>query len=119
VNRFRIAAVAAAGLLAIVGVAQAVSGHAAATTAAFTTSVTNGTAPLGITVDASTSSGSVFAWDFGDGGTASGITATHTYSGAGTYTVTLTVTGADSQTATATSQVLAIGPGALTLATPS
>jgi PKD repeat protein len=119
VNRFRIAAAVAASLLAIVGVAHAVSGHAAATTAAFTTSVSNGNAPLGITVDASTSSGSVFAWDFGDGGTASGVSATHIYSGAGSYTVTLTVTGSDSQTATATSQVLAIGPGALTLATPS
>ncbi|MDX6525039.1 MAG: hypothetical protein QOI43_550, partial [Gaiellales bacterium] len=118
-TRIRIAAVVAASLLAVVGVAHAVSGRSRTTTASFTTSVANGTAPLGITVDASTSSGSVFAWDFGDGGTASGITATHTYSGAGTYTVTLTVTGADSQTATATSQVLAIGPGALTLATPS
>ena len=92
---------------------------ARATTASFTTSVANGNAPLGITVDASGSAGSTYAWDFGDGSTATGVTATHTFSGAGSYTVTLTVTGSDNQTATATSQVLAIGPGALTLATPS
>lgn len=118
-NRFRIAGVVAASLLGIAGVAHAVSSHAAATTASFTASVTNGNAPLGITVDASASSGTLFAWEFGDGGTATGVTATHTYPGAGDYTVTLTVTGPDNQTATATSHVLAIGPGALTLVTPS
>jgi PKD repeat protein len=33
-----------------------------------------------------------YAWDFGDGSTATGSTAQHTYSEAGTYTVKLTVT---------------------------
>jgi PKD repeat protein len=33
-----------------------------------------------------------YQWDFGDGSSASGATATHTYSAAGTYTVRLTVT---------------------------
>jgi PKD repeat protein len=33
-----------------------------------------------------------YAWDFGDGGTATGATASHTYSVAGSYLVTLTVT---------------------------
>jgi len=33
-----------------------------------------------------------FVWDFGDGTTATGITATHTYSYGGTYTITLVVT---------------------------
>jgi L,D-transpeptidase catalytic domain/PKD domain/Putative peptidoglycan binding domain len=119
VTRLRIAAIAAASLLAVVGVAHAVSNGSKATTASFTTSVANGNAPLGITVDATGSSGTAYAWNFGDGVTASGVTTTHTFANAGTYTVTLTVTGADNQTATATSQVLAIGPGALTLATPS
>ena len=33
-----------------------------------------------------------YAWAFGDGGTATGATASHTYAAAGTYDVTLTVT---------------------------
>ena len=32
-----------------------------------------------------------YAWDFGDGATASGVSATHTYSNGGSYTVTLSV----------------------------
>ncbi len=35
-----------------------------------------------------------YAWAFGDGGTASGITATHAYTSAGDYVVTLTATNA-------------------------
>jgi serine protease len=34
----------------------------------------------------------IYAWDFGDGSTGTGITLNHTYSSAGEYTVTLTVT---------------------------
>ena len=42
-----------------------------------------------------------YAWDFGDGTTATGATATHTYAAAGTFTITLLVTdghGATGQT---------------------
>ena len=36
-----------------------------------------------------------YSWDFGDGGTATGVTATHAYSTAGTYPITLRVTDDD------------------------
>ena len=66
-------------------------------TASFTASPLAGTAPLLVSFDASASSdpdGSIaaYAWNFGDGGTASGLTATHTYAVAGNYTARLTVT---------------------------
>lgn len=72
-----------------------------APTAAFTTTV----ADLRVTADGSGSAdpdGTVasYAWDFGDGTTGSGATATHDYASAGTYTVTLTV--ADDRGITAT-----------------
>ncbi|MGB0514955.1 MAG: PKD domain-containing protein, partial [Wenzhouxiangellaceae bacterium] len=47
-----------------------------------------------------------YAWDFGDGTTASGVTASHTYAAEGSFNVTLTVTddagasGSDTQTVT-------------------
>lgn len=43
---------------------------------------------------ASTASGTItdYAWDFGDGTTASGVTVEHTYAEHGTYDITLTVT---------------------------
>jgi subtilisin family serine protease len=77
-------------------------------------SFTYGCTDLACTFDGSASydpDGSVasYAWDFGDGATASGATAAHTYAAAGTYAVTLTVTdnlgatGAASQDVTVTS----------------
>jgi hypothetical protein len=63
-------------------------------TADFTASA----ADLAVTVDAATardSDGTLvsYAWDFGDGSTGAGASASHTYATAGSYPVTLTVTG--------------------------
>ena len=46
-----------------------------------------------------------YAWDFGDGSTATGRTASRTYAAAGTYTVRLTVTDTQGATGTTTRQV--------------
>ncbi|MEO3756623.1 carbohydrate-binding protein [Streptomyces sp. B6B3] len=67
---------------------------------------TSGQAPLDV---AFTSEGSndpdgdslSYAWDFGDGATATGANPTHTYTDNGDYTATLTVTDTDGLTATA------------------
>jgi PKD repeat protein len=55
-----------------------------------------GTAGVPMTFDAAASSDPdndmlIFAWDFGDGSTGSGITATHAFARAGSYVVTLSV----------------------------
>lgn len=82
-----------------------------APTAAFTSTVDG----LAVAVDAAGSSdpdGSIAGatWDFGDGASATGLTASHEYASAGTYTVTLTVTDDDGATATATEEVIVSDP---------
>jgi len=74
--------------------------------ARFTASLLSGTAPLAVDFDAGTSydpDGTIasYAWDFGDGTTATGKTTSHTFTTttAQTYTVTLTVTDDDGATA--------------------
>jgi len=91
-------------------------------TAAFLV-VTDGTPPplnasftascssLTCSFDASASTGSptTYQWNFGDGTSATGASASHTYAAAGTYPVTLTVTGSngtDSETANVTLSAL-------------
>jgi PKD repeat protein len=49
-----------------------------------------------------------YRWDFGDGSTGTGVTATHPYAGDGTYSVTLTVTDGSNQTASTTQQVTVV-----------
>lgn len=82
-----------------------------APTAAFTAAASG----LGVTVDGAGSSdadGTIasYAWTFGDGGTATGATASHTYAAAGTFDVVLTVTDNAGATGTVTKQVTVKAP---------
>ncbi|WP_256297078.1 PKD domain-containing protein [Haloarchaeobius salinus] len=86
-------------------------------TASFTASPSSPTTRESLSVDGTGSSdpdGSIssYQWDFGDGTTASGPTATHTYSTPGTYTVTLTATDDDGLTDSAT-RTVTVRPAAL------
>ena len=65
--------------------------------ASFTRSPASGPAPLAVFFDGALSSDSdgavvSYLWQFGDGSTASGVTATHEFASVGTHSVTLTVT---------------------------
>lgn len=78
----------------------------------FVASPVAGLAPQQVDVDASASvdptpGGGIqsYAWDFGDGSTAAGATASHTYATGGTYLVTLTVINDAGLSATTTRAV--------------
>jgi PKD repeat protein len=80
-------------------------------TAAFTSNATN----LAVSFDGSGSTDSdgtisTYAWDFGDGGTATTAKPSHTYATANTYTVTLTVTDDGGLTDAATHTVTVTAP---------
>lgn len=81
--------------------------------ASFTATPTSGTAPLSVVLDASASTACTalsYAWDLGNGQTATGVKPTATYTTAGTYTVKLTVTDAQLQTATSSTQITVTPP---------
>lgn len=75
-----------------------------------------GLAPVSVTFDGSGSiclEGCViagYAWSFGDGATATGVTASHTYPVTGLYTITLTVSATNGATSTATGSVNVVVP---------
>jgi PKD repeat protein len=80
--------------------------NASAPSANFTASPTVGDVPVlvNFNASASTDDGTIvsYAWNFGDGGTGSGVTASRNYTAAGTYIATLTLTDNDGLTSTAT-----------------
>ena len=89
---------------------------------------TSGDAPLPVAFTAAGSSdldGSIvaYAWDFGDGTSATGAAVTHTYPAGGAYTATLTVTDNDGLTGSAALTISARAfnqfPAAVASATPS
>jgi parallel beta-helix repeat protein len=94
------------------------AGGPAGPTAALTVTPTSGTAPLGVTADASASTAgsspiSTYSFNFGDGttvGPQASATASHTYQDPGTYTVTVTVTDGNNLTAAASQTVIANPP---------
>ncbi|MFW6119022.1 MAG: PKD domain-containing protein [Planctomycetota bacterium] len=93
-------------------------------TASVTATPTSGTAPMEVSFDGSGSAdndGSIasYAWDFGDGSTATGATVVHTYSDAGSYSATLTVTDDDGATDSASVTVTVDAPNAAPTASAS
>ncbi|MDJ0356117.1 PKD domain-containing protein [Paenarthrobacter sp. PH39-S1] len=109
-NRYFVRAVDAAGNLSASSPVITASGANLPPTAAFTSKVTGLTA----TFDAagSTDDGTIasYAWDFGDGTTGSGATASHPYAAAGTYAARLVVTDNGGEKAAVTHEVSMVQP---------
>ena len=84
-------------------------------TAVFTATPITGNAPLLVNVDANASTDAdgtilAYAWDFGDGTLATGVTANHTYALAGNYTVQLIITDDGGALDTATAVITVTPP---------
>lgn len=77
--------------------------------AVITAAPLSGTAPLSVDFNGISSTGNIssFQWDFGDGSTSMGNTATHAYTTEGTYTAKLTVTDTNGQTSVASTTITA------------
>jgi PKD repeat protein len=99
-------------------------------TASIAVSSISGVAPLSCAFNANGSvdpegSPLTYAWTFGDGATAAGISTSHVYASAGTYTARVTVrdsagaTASASKTITVTASVINQSPTASITATPS
>ncbi|GFJ77078.1 OmpL47-type beta-barrel domain-containing protein [Phytohabitans houttuyneae] len=76
---------------------------------------TTGTLPLvveftGTATDTEGDTPLTYAWDFGDGGTANTLNATHTYNAPGTFTATLTVTDSRGAKAYGTASIKVAAP---------
>jgi Asp-tRNA(Asn)/Glu-tRNA(Gln) amidotransferase A subunit family amidase/PKD repeat protein len=113
--RFTYRAVGATGRSAPATVAIDVRPPNVLPTAGLSVTPVTGTAPLAVTADASSSvdpDGEIvgYSWSFGNGQTASGVTASATYDTPGTYVVSLTVIDDRGGTATATSTVTVAAP---------
>lgn len=102
------------GMIGCGGGGSDAPGGGSSPTATFSIFLSEGTAPLSVTFDASESTDTdgriaQYAWQFGDGNTASGASTAHTYTSNGEYTVLLTVTDNDNLTDTATRRIV-VGP---------
>ncbi len=95
-------------------------------TAVMTTTPAHGSGglPLNVSFSAEQSSDptnqplTTFAWDFGDGTSATGLTVSHTYSTRGVYTARLSVTNATGRTGT-TARTITVGAPGVVITTPS
>ena len=109
-----VAACALACVALVVSACQTpTTGTNTAPTASFTATPPAGVAPLTVAFDATASfdtGGSIasYAWDFGDGGTATGATIGHNYTADRTYTAKLTVTDNGGLTAS-TTRTISVG----------
>lgn len=116
-NARRAVELALADILTRLAAAEANTGSGGnAPTASFASIVTNTDVQFTDTTRAGSAPIVAWAWDFGDGGTATAQNPSHTYAAAGTYSVTLTVTDGDNVTDDYTADVVisvpAVGPTA-------